>query len=244
MPTKEAEQLSNSEEANTQLTWLKVGGNSELATPDRSTLAKLKVNNEIRALQISADRAKKLNKNLAIQTAMETATQEVIDTAQVLKEAANGAGDLFKNGTEADILKKISQAGETLRGEIEKKKSQRQNKPLPEPRTATDLEDIIELSGGNLNAILVWRGDGDIDFYLPENRRIYTESDDDPSEDTPPKWSMRDFDLPAADIQLITGTPKVLSINGTRYKLESIHPPASWATPTLPGSKGADLDGL
>ncbi len=91
------------------------------------------------------------------------------------------------------------------------------------PNNASDLEEMINLSGGNVNSIVVWRIDGDVDFYLPWNRVILPSND--VTDETPPRHSMRDFDLPAADLQLIAGDPKIISINGTRYKLGNQEPP-------------------
>ena len=80
-----------------------------------------------------------------------------------------------------------------------------------------DLEQLNEFSGGDINGIIVWRKDGNVDFYDVDGKRVKTEGGEDPPA---PKRSMKDHGMPSADIVLINGNPKIASINGTRYILD------------------------
>ena len=93
---------------------------------------------------------------------------------------------------------------------------------VPGERTgmALTLDHLDEFSGGDINGILVWKKNGDVDFYDVEGKRATAEGGGDPPA---PKRSMKDHGVWTADIVLINGNPKIASINGKRYFL---YPPA------------------
>jgi len=85
-------------------------------------------------------------------------------------------------------------------------------------RKASTLDELKQLSNGGINAIIVWRTDGDVDFYIPDERKVKAGGGS--TNLVSPKKSMKDHGLPASDIILINGTPKIASINGTLYEIE------------------------
>lgn len=88
----------------------------------------------------------------------------------------------------------------------------------PGPRKTKNLKGLDILSGGQINAVIVWRNDGEVDVYLPDGKILNPQGG--ASDETPPKRSMRDHELPAADIILINGYPKLASVNGTVYEIK------------------------
>ena len=94
---------------------------------------------------------------------------------------------------------------------IEPKKHYKR-KPSEGEGEVKKVDDFDYFSGGNINAILVWREDGNVDLYDVVGKRI-------PSAGNAPKRPMCDEGVRAADIFLIDGDPKIIKINSSTYKL-------------------------